>query len=366
MSLEALTRHTEVAHNSGNISGSSMVDWFDDFLDIVSGKQVGLNLNVKSKRKYSLYQLRGSTFCSHTSLVFSPWPSSVESTNHKYEFYHTAEKVIDGTESKLHVRTITEKRNLEKLRYICDVDISTEELLDYIYVIYKFPFYQSSDGTCMEFFVNLVSGLRHFLGRRIIDPSVQEGLLAKHERYRSLTDNMERRNALSKIMQFFALNDEIQEDIQFAKSAYLYDVPRAKQMNQFERLNSYFQTAMHFTATKLTEMTKYDKEWVCLHPLITMFLMSFNNIGVLFLSIYLVFTLVLILCFGLPLLPQPGLNGLLECLKGITQPREWLNILSAIRNVPFVASLIVLTFEVVMIEKCLCQHLSCSMYGQSV
>ncbi|CAC5425735.1 unnamed protein product [Mytilus coruscus] len=196
MSLEALTRHTEVAHNSDNISGSSMGDLFDDFLDIVSGKQVGLNLNVKSKRKYSLYQLRGSTFYSHTSLVFSPWPSSVESTSHKYEFYHTAEKVIDGTESKPYVRTITEKRNLEKLRYICDVDISTEELLDYIYVIYNFPFYQSSDGTCMDFFVNLVSGLRYFLGRRIIDPSVPEGLLAQHERYRSFTDDMERRNVL--------------------------------------------------------------------------------------------------------------------------------------------------------------------------
>lgn len=324
-----------------------MHDLFDDFLTIVSGKHVGLDLNVKSKRKYSLYQLRGSSFCSHTSLVFSPWTSSVESNIHKYEFYHTAEKVIDGTESKPLVRTITGKRNVEKLRYICDIDISTEELLDYIYVIYNFPFYQSSDGTCMDFFVNLVSGLRYFLGRRIIDPSVNEGLSEKYERYRNFTNVKKRRNALSEIIKFYELNDEIQEDIQFAKSAYLYKVPQCNTMTQFERLNSYYQAAKHLTATKLTEMLRYDKQWVCLHPLIAMFLMSFNTIEVLFLPMYLVFTVLLILCFGLPLLPQPDLNGMLKCLKGITQPGEWLNILSLIRNVPFVVSLIVLAYEVV-------------------
>lgn len=325
-----------------NISGSSLYHLlFDDFLYIVTGRQIGLKLDVKSNRKYSLYQLRGSTFCSHTSLVFSPWTSCIESNIHKHEFYHTVEKVIDGTKFQPYVRTITDRRNVEKLSYICDVEISTEELLDFIYVIYNFTI----DGTCMEFFVNLVTGLRYFRGRRIIDPSVNEGLLAKYERYRSFTDVKKRRNVLSEIMQFYRLNDEIQEDIEFVKSAYFYDIPICNKITPFERLNSYLQAAKHLTATKLTEMLSYDKEWVCLHPLIAMFLMSINTIEVLFLPMYFVFTLLLIISFGLPLLPQPGLNGMLKCLKGITQPSEWLNILSLIRNVPFVVSLIILIIQ---------------------
>ncbi|CAC5425734.1 unnamed protein product [Mytilus coruscus] len=346
MSLEALTRHTEVAHNSNNISGSSMDDMFDDFLYTVSGRHVDVNLDVKLKRRYSIYQLRGSDICSHTSVVFSPWTSSIESNIHKYDFYHTAEMVIDGTKSKPLVRTITEERHVENLRYICDIDISTEELLDYMNVIYKITFYYSSDESCMAFFVNLLAALRYFRERKIIVSSINEGLLAEYENYGRLTDVKKRRNALLKIIEFYSLNEEFQGEIQIGKSSFLYDFPIGNTETSFEKFMSYANAIKHSTATKFNEMQRSSREkWVSLHPLISMFLMSFNTIGELFLPMYFVFTVLLILSFGLPLLPKKDMNGLKLFLQYIKQPYEWLNIPSLLRNVLFIISLIVLAYE---------------------
>ncbi|VDI40915.1 Hypothetical predicted protein [Mytilus galloprovincialis] len=348
MSLEALIRHTKVAHNGDTISGSSMDDIFDDFLYTVSGSHMDINLDVKVKRKYSLYQLRGTDVCSHTSIVFSPWTSSIESNIHKYDFYHTAEMVIDGTKRKPLVRPITEERHVENLRYICDIDISTEELLDYMNVIYKITFKYSSDESCMAFFVNLLAALRYFRERKIVVSSVNEGLLAEYENYRRLTDIKKRRNALLKIIEFFSLNQEFQGEIQVWKSSFIYDFPKCSTKTSSEKLKVYANAIKHLTATKFNEMQRSGREkWVSLHPLISMFLMSFNTIGELFLPMYFVFTVLLILSFGLPLLPKKDMNGLKLCLQYIRQPHEWLNIPAIVRNLMLIISLIVLAYEAV-------------------
>ncbi|CAC5425736.1 unnamed protein product [Mytilus coruscus] len=329
-------------------SSSSIDDLFDDFLYIVSGEHMDINLDLKSKKRYSLYQLRGSDICSHTSVVFSPWTSDIDSTIHKYEFYHTAEMVIDGTKMKPFVRTITEKQHVENLRYICDVDISTEELLDYMNVIYTFTFNNASGENCMDFFVNLLTALRYFHQRNIIVPSIKEGLIAEYEEYSKLTNVRKRRNNLLEIYQFHALNEEFQGDLKISQSSFLYDLPKCSTETPFEKLMSYGNAIKHSTATKFNELKGSGKEkWVCLHPLIAMFLMSFNTIGELFLPMYLVCTVLLILSFGLPLVPKNTVHGLKVLLKYMMQPKEWLNIPLVIRNALLVVSLIILAYEVV-------------------
>ncbi|CAG2254437.1 unnamed protein product [Mytilus edulis] len=62
MSLEALIRHTKVAHNGDTISGSSMDDMFDDFLYTVSGSHMDINLDVKVKENILSISSVGLTY----------------------------------------------------------------------------------------------------------------------------------------------------------------------------------------------------------------------------------------------------------------------------------------------------------------